>query len=165
MGKVGNYMHKTAVGLLERAEHVDDVIREIEALGFPRNEVRALAEPAIFEVTGVMSFPRLDFEVDLRRELIRMGATKSEIEAYVDGLRHGGALIFATSSDGDTKVEAEVEAAADVMNRYGAVGVEQTPSAEPNLPRIAREMTSMADQPVVAGRVRQPGGGACCFVW
>jgi hypothetical protein len=159
-------MHKTAVGLLESAEHVDDVIREIEALGFPRNEVRALAEPAIFEGTGVMSFPRLDFEVDLRRELIRMGATKSEVEAYVDGLRRGGALIFATASDGDKKVKADVEAAAAVMNRHGAVGIEETTSAEPYLPRAAREsMTLTGDRSVTAGRIRQPGGGACCFVW
>ncbi len=62
-------MPKTAVGLFEKPELVDEVVREIEALGFPRKEVRTLTEPATFEVTGVMSFPRLDFEVDLNREL------------------------------------------------------------------------------------------------
>ena len=155
-------MQKTAVGLLESAEHVEDVIREIEALGFPRNEVRVLAEPATFEITGVMSFPRLDFEVDLRRELTRIGATESEVEAYVEGLRRGGALIFATASDGDKKVDAAVE----VMNRYGAVGIEETAGPQPHLPRVAREsMTPTGDRPVLAGRVRRSGGGACFFVW
>ena len=57
-------MPKTAVGLFENPGLVDDVVCEIEALGFPRKEVRTLDEPATFEVTGVMSFPRLDFEVD-----------------------------------------------------------------------------------------------------
>jgi hypothetical protein len=71
-------MPKTVVGLLENPGLVDGVVREIEALGFPRKEVRTLAEPATFDVTGVMSFPRLDFEVDLVRELTRIGATKAE---------------------------------------------------------------------------------------
>ena len=84
-------MPKTAVGLFQHPGVVDDVVREIEALGFPRSEVRTLGEPSSFDVTGVMSFPRLDFEVDLIRELTRIGATKAEAQAYVEGLRRGGA--------------------------------------------------------------------------
>ena len=80
-------MPKTAVGLFEKPELVEGVVREIEVLGFPRKEVRTLTEPATFEVTGVMSFPRLDFEVDLSRELARIGATKAESQVYVAGLR------------------------------------------------------------------------------
>ena len=45
-------MPKTTVGLFEHFGLVGDVVREIEALGFPRNEVRNLKEPAAFEVTG-----------------------------------------------------------------------------------------------------------------
>jgi hypothetical protein len=41
----------------------------------------------------VMSFPRLEFEVDLTRELTRIGATQAEAQAYVEGLRRGGALV------------------------------------------------------------------------
>jgi len=152
-------MAKTAVGLFQDAHRVNEVIPEIEALGFPRNEVRSLREPATFEITGVMSFPRLDFEV-LRRELARIGATKAEIEVYVDGLRRGGALVFATASD------EKVDAAAGVMNRHGAVEIEEIPGAEPSLPRVALEsMAPAGDNLVLAGRVRQPGGGACVFVW
>ena len=58
-----------------------------------------MKEPASFDVTGVMSFPRIDFEVDLSRELARIGATIPEAQAYVEGLRRGGALAFATGSD------------------------------------------------------------------
>ena len=98
---------------------VDDVVREIEALGFPRREVRTLDEPANFEVTGVMSFPRLDFEVDLIRELTRIGATKMEAQDYAEGLRRGGALVFATGSN------EKVDDAAEMMNRHGAIEIEE----------------------------------------
>lgn len=116
-------MPKTAVGLFENSGPVDDVVREIEALGFPRREVRTLDEPANFEVTGVMSFPRLDFEVDLIRELTRIGATKMEAQDYAKGLRRGGALVFATGSN------EKVDDAAEMMNRHGAIEVEDSSAA------------------------------------
>jgi hypothetical protein len=153
-------MPKTVVGLFENPGLVDGVVREIEALGFPRKEVRTLAEPATFDVAGVMSFPRLDFEVELIRELTRIGATKAEAQAYVKGLRRGGALVFATGSD------ERVEAAANIMNRDGAVEIEESIGPEPQLPGVTREsMTPMRDSPVLAGRIREPGRGACFFVW
>jgi hypothetical protein len=153
-------MPKTVVGLFENPGLVDGVVREIEALGFPRNEVRALAEPKAFDVTGVMSFPRLDFEVDLIRGLTRIGATRTEAQAYVKGLRRGGALVFATGSD------EKVEAAANVMNRDGAVEIEKSSGPEPQLPSAVLEsMAPMRDSSVQAGRVRESGDGACFFVW
>ena len=153
-------MPKTAVGLFEKPAVVDDVVREIEALGFPRQEVRTLEEPVTFDVTGVMSFPRLDFEVELKRELIRIGATKAEADAYVEGLQRGGALVLATGADD------KVDAAAGVMNRRGAVEIEETSGPEPGLPHVVHgSMTPIQSNPVLAGRVRQPGGGACLFVW
>ena len=153
-------MPKTAVGLFERPDLVDEVVREIEAHGFPRKEIRTLTEPPTFEVTGVMSFPRLDFEVDLSRELTRIGATKAESQVYVDGLRRGGALVFATGAD------EQVDAAAEVMNRHGATGIAEARGPEPQLPGVARaSMTGMHSSPVVAGRIREPGSGAAFFVW
>jgi hypothetical protein len=153
-------MPKTAIGLFENPGLVEDVIREIEDLGFPRREVRTLKEPVSFEVTGVMSFPRLDFEVELRRELKRIGATEGEAQAYLRGLRGGGSLVFATGPD------RKVEAAADVMNRHGAIEIEQSSGPEPTLPGTSYENTTPnRDNPVLAGRVREPGGGACLFVW
>jgi hypothetical protein len=153
-------MPKTVVGLFENPDLVDGVVREIEALGFPRKEVRTLAEPATFEVTGVMSFARLDFEVDLIRGLTRIGATKAEGQAYVQGLRRGGALVLATGSDD------RVETAANIMNRDGAVEIEESSGPEPQLPGVVRESTTaIRDSSVQAGRIREPGGGASLFVW
>ena len=153
-------MPKTAVGLFENPRLVDEVVGEIETLGFPRKEVRTLEEPATFEVTGVMSFPRLDFEVELSRELTRIGATQAEAQAYVEGLRRGGALVFATGSDD------RVDAAAEIMNQHGAVEIEETSGPEPQLPSVVREnMTPILDHPVLAGRIREPGSGATFFVW
>jgi hypothetical protein len=153
-------MPKTVVGLFEKSGLADGVVREIEALGFPRKEVRAMTEPETFEVTGVMSFPRLDFEVDLSRELTRIGATKAESKVYVEGLRRGGTLVFATGSD------ERVETAAEIMNRHGAVEIEQTSGPEPQLPGVVRQsMTPIRSSPVLAGRIREPGGGAAFFVW
>ncbi len=153
-------MPKTAVGLFENPRLVDEVVGEIETLGFPRKEVRTLEEPATFEVTGVMSFPRLDFEVELSRELNRIGATKAEAQAYVKGLRRGGALVFATGPDD------RVDAAAEIMNQHGAVEIEESSGPEPQLPVVAHEsMTPIRDHPVLAGRIREPGSGAAFFVW
>jgi len=153
-------MPKTLVGLFENSGLVDEVVREIEALGFPRKEIRTLKEPKTFEVTGVMSFPRIDFEVDLSRELIRIGATTSETEAYVEGLRRGGALAFATGSD------EQIGSAADVMKRYGAVQIEEVSGDEPQLPGVVQpNLTPMRDSPVVAGRISGAGDGPRCFVW
>lgn len=154
-------MPKTAVGLFENPEVVERVIEEIEALGFPRKEVRTVEEPKTFEITGVMSFPRLDFELDLSRELSRMGATKAEVDAYVAGLRRGGALVFATGLD------EQVDAAAGIMNRHGAVDVEESSGPEPHLPHVLPAAVVPAhDQPIMAGRLRrEPGDGASFFVW
>jgi hypothetical protein len=75
----GRSMPKTAVGLFEKPDLVDGVVREIEALGFPRKEVRTLTVPATSEVTGVMSFPRLDFEVD--QDAVQDGQMRSVLHA------------------------------------------------------------------------------------
>ena len=89
-------MPKTAVGLFENPGLVDERRPRDRGPWFSSERGSHLTEPATFEVTGVMSFPRLDFEVDLVRELTRIGATKAESQAYVEGLRRGGALVFAT---------------------------------------------------------------------
>jgi hypothetical protein len=151
-------MPKTAVGLFENAGLVDEVVHEIEALGIPRSEVRTTKEPLSFDVTGVMSFPRLDFEVDLLRELTRIGATKPEAQAYLEGLRRGGALVVATGLDD------KVAAAADIMREHGAVEIEEGTGPEPHLPHASREgMAPQRDQSVMTGRIRQAAGGF--FVW
>jgi hypothetical protein len=158
-------MPKTVVGLFENDRFVDEAIREIEALGFPLQEVRTIKEPLSFPVTGVMSFPRLDFEVELGRELTRIGATITESRSYVEGLRRGGALAFATGSD-ENGSDQKMKAAGDIMNRHGAINVEHVVGSEPHL-RLPGQADTQAldDNAVMAGRVRQPSGGAVVFVW
>jgi len=151
-------MPKTVVGLFEKPGVVDDVVREIEALGFPRNEVRTFDEPSNFNVTGVMSFPRLDFEVALLRSLTKIGAPEADARIYLNGLRRGGAMVLATGSDW------MVADAASIMSRHGAVEIEQEIGDEPNLPgAVRRNMTPEGEAPVQAGRIRQTGGAF--FVW
>jgi hypothetical protein len=156
-------MPKTVVGLFENAARMDDTIREIEALGFPQNEVRTLGEPRTFGATGVMSFPEVEFEIDLERALTRIGATQAESEAYLEGLRHGGTLVFATGSD------EKVDEAARVMNRHGAVNVEETSGMEPELPHVIHHegMARVHESSVQTGRILQTGGGGGprFFVW
>ena len=153
-------MPKTSVGLFENPSVIDDAVREIESLGFPRNEIRTLSEPASFEITGVMSFPRLEFEADLIRELTRIGTTNAEAQSYVEGLRRGGALVFATGSD------EKVDAAADIMNRRGAVEIEEINGLEPQLPDEVRESTTpIRNNLIMSRRASQSGGGARLFSW
>jgi len=154
-------MPKTAVGLFKNPDHVDEVVREIETLGFPRNEVRTLEEPRTFEVSGVMSFARLDFESHLNRTLITIGATEAEAQTYVEGLRRGGVLVFATGSD------EQVDAAAAILNRRGAVGIEETIGPEPDLPLVIGDSAApLSDTPVLGGHVgRIPPRGVAYFAW
>ena len=153
-------MPKTAVGLFLEREPMGKAIEEMEALGLPRNEVRVLGEPLDFAVPGITSIAHIDFEVDLARELIRIGATKEEAEAYLQGIRRGGELVFATGPND------KVDAAAAVMNRHGAVEVEEVSGPEPHLPTLNRTGTQPLQEPgIQSGRIRQPGGGACVFVW
>ena len=92
--------------------------------------------------------------------LHRIGATIPETRAYVEGLRHGGALVFATGAD-----EA-LEAAGNIMNRLGAVEIEEVTGPEPEMAGVVREgMMPAPDNSVQAGRIRPVNGGACFFVW
>lgn len=153
-------MPRTAVGVFKDPLAVDEVIQEIETLGFPRQEIRTVDEPATFEVTGVMSFDRLDFEVDLMRELARIGTTTAEAAAYVKELRGGGTLVLATGSD------QKVDRAAEIMNRRGAIEMEEISGPEPQMPHVTHESTfQMPETAVMTGRIRQTGGGASMFVW
>lgn len=93
---------------------------------------------------------------------------KRTSKSYIQEVRRGGVLVFATGSG-----EA-VDGAAEIMNRHGAKKVEELIGREPS-----RIMTAGASLPVShetdvlleqdrsaqTGRVRQPGDGARMFVW
>jgi hypothetical protein len=126
-----SYMPKTVVGLFENPDDVDEVVREIESQGFARKAAGAAEEePTIPDLTDVMSFPHIGFEIDLIRALTRIRAAGADVRAYLEGLRHGDSLVFATGSDD------KVAAAADTMNRHGAVDVEETTDPEPRIRRL-----------------------------
>ena len=153
-------MPTTAVALFKNPAPVEDVVREIEKLGIAKQEVRTLEEPRTFPVNGVMSFARLDFELELRQALRKIGVTDSEEEDYIRGLRDGGVLVLASGPDD------RVEAAAQIMNRQGAVDLEKSGGPEPNLPEpYLEDAVPTRDTRVQAGRIREGGSGAHLFVW
>ena len=89
-------MAKTAVGLFENSELADEVVRDLEATGFLRKDVRILKEPREMAGSGLMSTPHTDFEVELTRDLTAFGVLEGDAEAYVQGVRRGGVMVFAT---------------------------------------------------------------------
>lgn len=153
-------MTKTAVGLFENAGSMGDLVRELEAGGFTRTDIRVLGEPREMAGSGMMSIPRTDFEVELTRDLMTIGATRTDAEAYVRGVRGGGVIVFATSSD------EKADAAAEIMNRHHAVEVEKLSASEPHLSSTDHyETAPRRDSAVQTGRSRSRGGGARLFTW
>jgi|SRR5579875_512394 len=148
-------MSKTAVGLFENQGLADEVVHDLEASGFPRDDVRVLKERRDMEVTGPMSTPHTDFQAALRRDLRAIGATEAEVEAYVQGVRHGGVLVFASGLD------ERIDAAAEIMNRHNPAEVEELTGGELSLPST---MTSVSNSAFRAGGVRYPGAGARVYV-
>ena len=153
-------MAKTAVGLFENTNSVDDVVRELEASGFPRKDLRVLGEPREMAGSGVLSTPHTDFEVGLIRDLRAFGANEAHAEAYVQGVRRGGVMVFATGSG------AMADNAAAIMNQHCAVEIEEVGGSQPYLPGTATdEIAQNRDVSSQAGRVRTSGSGARLFVW
>ncbi len=153
-------MAKTAVGLFENSGSANEVVRDLEASGFPKNDVRVLGEPREMAGSGLMSTPHTDFEVGLMRDLTAFGVIEADAENYVQGVRRGGVMIFATGS-GD-----KAEAATVIMNRHGAVEVEKISASRPELPSDDHGEEPLVHGPSVqTGRFRSPGSGARLFVW
>ena len=153
-------MSKTLVGLFENSQVAEEVVRDLDANKFPQNEVRVLREPLDMPVTDATSMPRTDFEVRLEQELTAIGATVPEASAYAQGVRSGGVLVFATGTN------QQLDSATDIMNRHGALQVEELTGREPNTAAmIGKEVPLAYATSTQAGRIRQSGGGARMFVW
>jgi hypothetical protein len=153
-------MSKTAVGLFHSPSVADQVVQDLDASAFPRNEIRILGEPRDMSVSGAMSTPRLDFEVGLSRELEAIGATADEANAYVQGVRRGGVLVFASGTS------AQADKASEIMNRHGAIEVEELVGSGLPTDRLGGEtMTRIQDSSSQTGRISQTGSGARMFVW
>jgi hypothetical protein len=153
-------MAKTAVGLFENSGLADEVVRDLEATGFLRKDVRVLSEPREMSGSGLMSTPHTDFEVALTRDLTAFGVLEADAEAYVQGVRRGGVMVFATGSG------TKADMATEIMNRHGAVEIEEISASRPEVPTSDRgEATPLRAPSVQIGRVRSPGSGARMFVW
>lgn len=153
-------MSRTAIGLFENPGSVDELVRDLEASGFPRKDVRVLGEPREMAGSGVLSTPHTDFEVGLIRDLTAFGVIEADAEAYMQGVRRGGVMVFATSAS------EKADAATEIMNRHGAVEIEEISASRPNLPNTdAGEATPVHDISTQTGRSRSPGSGARLFVW
>jgi len=69
-------------------------------------------------------------------------------------------MVFATSS------EEKADAAAEIMNRHGAVEIEEISASRPELPNTDPGLATPArDISIQTGRFRSIGCGACLFVW
>jgi hypothetical protein len=153
-------MARTAVGLFENSGSVDAVVRELEAGGFPAKDVRVLSEAWDMADSGLLSIPHTDFEVGLMRELSGMGAVEVDVASYIDGVRRGGVMVFATGSG------ERADAAVAIMNRHRATEVEELYASEPHLSSPSEDSSAASrDSAVAAGRFRSPGAGARLFVW
>ena len=153
-------MAKTAVGLFENSELADEVVRDLEATGFLRTDVRILKEPLEMAGSGLMSTPHTDFEVELTRDLTAFGLLEGDAEAYVQGVRRGGVMVFATG------LGKKADTATEIMNRHGAVELEEISALRPELPSADHgEQPPVHDLSVQTGRFRSPVSGARLFVW
>ncbi len=154
-------MAKTAVGLFENPGSVDELVRDLEASGFLRDDVRVLGEPREMPGSGLMSTPHSDFEVALVRDLKAFGVIEVDAEAYVQGVRRGGVMVFATASG------EKANAATEIMNRHGAVEIEEIGAPQPHLPGTENHdgLAHGGHGSIQVGRFRSPGSGARLFVW
>jgi hypothetical protein len=152
-------MPKTAVGLFHDIKQAERVIREIEDIGFRRNHVQLSGEPLDLGKGGVTTIPGIEFEVPLTRELMRIGATKPEADAYVDGVRHNEVLVCATGPSD------RADAAVKIMKRSYAISSQKLRSAEPGLPSANLEITPLPGTSAHPGRVRSLDGNATVFTW
>jgi len=151
-------MTQTAVGLFENCTMAQETVEALKAEGFAANDLRILIEPRYMPVTGVLSTPDTDFCAALRRDLRAMGATDEEAQAYVQGVRHGGALVFANGTAD------ELQGCVDVMNRNHASNVEELATSDSIHHGAERPMPSRSGY-TQSGRTRFSGGGARIFVW
>ena len=138
----------TAVGLFENPVSADEVVRELKASGFPQKDVRVLRELREMAGSGLMSTPHTDFEVSLIRDLTAFGVVEADAEDYVQGVRRGGVMVFATGS-GD-----KAESATEIMNRHGAVEIEKISASR----RALRSRTTSTSTAPSGGRASRRSG-------
>ncbi|HTV05925.1 MAG TPA: hypothetical protein VME86_11205 [Acidobacteriaceae bacterium] len=152
-------MARTAVGLFENESLARQVAGEIKAAGQPCADVYVVANSLDLPVRGSLSSPHTEFIAALCRDLREIGANSEEADSYLKGVENGGALVMATGT------AEQVSAAATIMNQHHAIEVEQLAGLEPALPATHLGSGISRPESILAGRIRQSGGGARIFVW
>ena len=153
-------MTHTALGLFRNATDADIVVTELKAAGFSAGDVRIAAEPRYMPVSSPLSTPGMDFCEDLALNLRAIGVPEPVTQAYIQGVRDGGSLLFASGS------AEQVEKAVEIMNHHPVVTVEELKALQldirelPHEKAIAHEVSTGQ-----AGRVRYAGSGARMFAW
>jgi hypothetical protein len=153
-------MAETAVGLFEDAGTADSVVDALRANGIPSNGIRILTKPIGSSVESATSTPSVDFAAALTQDLRSLGATESECDAYMAGVRRGNVLVFATGSS------AQAETAISVMNAYEPIEIEEFATAAPALPGVhAGEAGGHEGIRLKTEESRAQSEGARVFYW
>jgi hypothetical protein len=152
-------MAETAVGLFEHAGTADAVVDALRESGVPSTGIRIVSKPTGMSVDSATSTPSIDFAAGLAQDLSSMGATEPECEAYLDGLRRGGVLVFATGT------HAQAETSAGIMNSHGPSELAEFAGAVPSLPGIHQGDGGGHDITLKAERSRAKSEGARVFTW
>jgi hypothetical protein len=153
-------MARTAIGLFQNQINAEQTVTELKGAGFPANDLRVIAEPRYMPVSSPLSTPGMDFCMELALEFRAMGVTETETQAYIQGVRNGGAIVFANGS-----IE-QVEKAAEIMNCHQAANVEELSGMEPDIAEIPHDSAvPLGVGTAQTGRVRCAGNGARMFVW
>ncbi len=161
-------MPKVAIGLFENPAAARNIVSELESSGMDGGGIRMTGEP--ISMTEDESHPGMTtahtaFELDLVHDLTAMGVQQDEAQMYREGVRRGGVLVTAKGSD------EQVDAAAERMNRAGALHVEELvrrPAARgAGSSHVYEDISDLriGGPDVQAGRVRYSSGGARVFVW
>ena len=153
-------MTQIAVGLFPNESVAEQVVHELEVAGITLGNLHVLAKPHYMPVTGALSTPAISFAAAFLRNLVAVGATEAEAQAYLEAVLEGGALVIATS------ITDQHEICTDIMNRNHATRVEECiGSAVPFT--VASEETGFPgpgnfDHP---GKAHTSQGGARIFTW
>jgi hypothetical protein len=156
-------MAATAVGLFADASVANSVADALRANAVPSQGIRIFTSPA--DGTGGRAANDA-FVAKLSRDLRSMGAADREIDAYLDGVQHGRALVFATGT------LAQADAATAVMNEFGPIEVEEfagavVTSSNKNVSEAAAFVGEMETQNISLkeDRMRAKTEGARLFSW
>ena len=152
-------MAATAVGLFANEGVADAVVDALRAHGVSSKGIRTLTQPRAFPVDSATATPASDFIAELARDLRSMGATDDVCDAYIEGVKDGNVLVFATGS-----LE-QADAATAIMNQYTALEIEEYAGTAPNLPGVHYGEVGPHDASSKSERARAKGDGARLFSW